>query len=1022
MSVPETATTEDLLVHSAWIRRLAQRLVGEVHSADDVVQEAWRAALAHPPATDRPLRPWLARVVRNAVRKRARGDARARSREEASARPEGLPSSAELCQRVALQRDVVQAVLALDEPWRSTIVLRYFEGLSAREIGKRGDLSEEAVRKRLERGRERLRERLDERYGDRRATCLALAALARAPVPGGEPQGEGAGGSTVGEPGSSPAGAGGPARGDAPEPAASSCPAGAPSRARRVSEGPAHGLITRRRTGHAAAAVLVAASAVWLARGGDERRDGTRDLPPSGGTAAADAPREHPGDAAASTTRSPARSAPSGAETPGRSTLIVAARFASDGAPAAGEVALVRELDADHPWPSYRTLELGDDGTARFDDLAPGEVWVNTLRAGEASERWVGLAAGATERVEMLIPEGVRVEGRVVDERGEPVPGAEVRASWHWSTAELRCVARADANGQYAVRDVQPGGFNWIGAAAPGRVPSPVRPIEDALPGDRVEVDFRLARRACEVRGRVLGPDGRPVEGALVRLGFASKSFAGARGGAPPSSARTDGRGAFELLEAPKGPQPLVVRAPGLGAWSAEVAPHPDAPVHVEVVLVPEARVHGVVWDAIGRPLAGAVVKTGPEGSLARSATIADGLGCFELRGLAAGAAVLRASGESDGTPVLAEARLALAPGVATPWSPTLTPAPRVFGTLARSDGSPLTEREVVLWLAEPVPRNVAYAQTDEAGRFAFDEVAARSHRLSWYDEEDAFPALTVEVTPSTEPVALVEPAILDAGRIAGLVRTPEGKAPAGGWVEVLHVGSGTLEAFPLDRATGALDLRVPSGECEVAVSAAGHPRLDVGTIGVIPGGVQDVGTLVLAAPAFVEGTLVGRGEEVSVAWHDASGREEGLTLVVGGAFRSPPLGEGTHRLVVQASGSTRVEREVTLAIGEVRTLDLDLAPAAVRSIAVVLPAGAVPPTWIRIALRDGEGRVMWELDRALRHPDERRFALSAPPGEHNLRVATDTGLVGEATLRFPAPGVSSPELELALAAEAGER
>jgi DNA-directed RNA polymerase specialized sigma24 family protein len=49
---------------------------------------------------------------------------------------------------------------ALDEPFRSTIRLRYFDGLSAAEIARRATLPEGTVRWRAKEGLERLRRAL----------------------------------------------------------------------------------------------------------------------------------------------------------------------------------------------------------------------------------------------------------------------------------------------------------------------------------------------------------------------------------------------------------------------------------------------------------------------------------------------------------------------------------------------------------------------------------------------------------------------------------------------------------------------------------------------------------------------------------------------------------------------------------------------------------------------------------------------------------------------------------------------
>ena len=76
----------DLLVeHADWLRRLAVHLVKEGVEAEDVVQTTWEAALGSPPALDRPPRPWLAQVMRNAVRSARRARWRRSARETAVA-------------------------------------------------------------------------------------------------------------------------------------------------------------------------------------------------------------------------------------------------------------------------------------------------------------------------------------------------------------------------------------------------------------------------------------------------------------------------------------------------------------------------------------------------------------------------------------------------------------------------------------------------------------------------------------------------------------------------------------------------------------------------------------------------------------------------------------------------------------------------------------------------------------------------------------------------------------------------
>ncbi|MGH7150064.1 MAG: RNA polymerase sigma factor, partial [Planctomycetota bacterium] len=176
---PRVFDQEALLSEVGWVRSLARSLVADAHLADDLAQDACLAALEASPRTDRPIRGWLATVLRNLVRQSKRREARRRGREERAARPESVDAAADLVGRVALQREVVDAVLALEEPYRTAILLRFFEGLPPRGIAERTGVPVATAKTRLARGLERLRHRLDgARGGDRKAWLVALLPLA----------------------------------------------------------------------------------------------------------------------------------------------------------------------------------------------------------------------------------------------------------------------------------------------------------------------------------------------------------------------------------------------------------------------------------------------------------------------------------------------------------------------------------------------------------------------------------------------------------------------------------------------------------------------------------------------------------------------------------------------------------------------------------------------------------------------------------------------------------------------------
>jgi RNA polymerase sigma factor (sigma-70 family) len=125
-----------LLSELGWTRRLALGLVGgDAAEAEDVAQDTWLATLRVRPSRRRPLRPWLRQVAMNLVRGRARGARRRQARErDAAADQAAAATPEELLQRAQLHRQLVELVLALDEPLRVTVLQRYFEGRSAAAI------------------------------------------------------------------------------------------------------------------------------------------------------------------------------------------------------------------------------------------------------------------------------------------------------------------------------------------------------------------------------------------------------------------------------------------------------------------------------------------------------------------------------------------------------------------------------------------------------------------------------------------------------------------------------------------------------------------------------------------------------------------------------------------------------------------------------------------------------------------------------------------------------------------------
>ncbi|MEW6743201.1 MAG: sigma-70 family RNA polymerase sigma factor [Planctomycetota bacterium] len=166
-------TPEILLQHGHFLRKIARGLLRDEYLAEDALQESWLAALEQRPHPVR-WRAWLTRVTRNIAIKTLRTRERANARETKAARPERSNATHP---RELLLRSVVDAVLGLREPYRSTVFMRCFEDVSVADIAAREGVAEVTIRSRLRRALAQLRERLDAEHGERRCWLEGLGTM-----------------------------------------------------------------------------------------------------------------------------------------------------------------------------------------------------------------------------------------------------------------------------------------------------------------------------------------------------------------------------------------------------------------------------------------------------------------------------------------------------------------------------------------------------------------------------------------------------------------------------------------------------------------------------------------------------------------------------------------------------------------------------------------------------------------------------------------------------------------------------
>src|SRR5262245_45095417 len=165
-SVP--AFEEVVRRHQSAVCAVAYSGCGDLALSEDIAQEtfwaAWRerSALADPAR----LRAWLCGIARNlasnARRRAARPADSAGPLDEVRELPAGLPAPEEAAVAREEEALVWQALESVPESYREPLVLYYREGRSVAEVASTLELSEEAARQRLSRGREALRDRVAE--------------------------------------------------------------------------------------------------------------------------------------------------------------------------------------------------------------------------------------------------------------------------------------------------------------------------------------------------------------------------------------------------------------------------------------------------------------------------------------------------------------------------------------------------------------------------------------------------------------------------------------------------------------------------------------------------------------------------------------------------------------------------------------------------------------------------------------------------------------------------------------------
>ena len=777
---------QTLLADVRWLRGLVGRLVHDADLAEDVCQETLVAAVRHPAGDQRA---WLARVARNfalAMLRRERRQARART---FAPTDEPTPATDAVVAEAEAQRAAADALMQLEEPYRTTLLLRFMKGMSVRAVARHMEVPIETVRTRQKRGLQQLRAKLDRRPGGRLSVVLPLA------VPGW------------------------------PNPTIPTL----------------WGIVLMKSKLTVACAALVLLGALWLSADAFfvQGKTPTPDVSSPVFDLAATSKPYTDDVAGSSTTESESRTETAPPPSAGRKTpdadeahavgdLVVKLTFQDDGQPAANiGVRVQRPYEERDARPGKRLPHMatsGPTGQVLFRGIPAGEVQVALARN---LYRDFEVRAGSESVLRIEVPPGDDVDGLVVDGRGSPVAGAEVliarggvRPQW------MQVLTRTDERGRFTLHAL--GRFNMLGARSAGYGTSDFVLLHTAprRANGRLDVRIVLAEQAVRVRGQVLDAAGQPARDAWVKLGKDGGSPRRGQGmqhrlilhAKPHTHVVTDAEGRFEVKYMTPGTVPLRVFATGHAPWSSELVCHPFGTNEITIRLTEGAVLQAFVLDGDGRPVAGADISLDDMTYPTSTHGTTDEQGTCRLVDLPAGTLnvgiTTKVAGET-------KTSVELTAGRVTRHEFRLRPGLILTGVLVDHLGKPLRG-----WWLRPVGANFG-RKTDAKGRFRITNCEDRSYDLLVHKTWGFTPSVTTlrGVRPGGDGQEhRIEEGCLPSAKVRGRIQSAAGRPLAGVSLNVRQLPHDLLIVAPDTDANGRFTIDgLPPGRYRLGLYHAEH-------------------------------------------------------------------------------------------------------------------------------------------------------------------------------------------------------